>query len=111
MSRVEKNRKKNRKSYYKHRAKRLEKYREYDRTIKLQQKYGITPKQWESMYTVQNGCCAICGKHQSQQNRRLSVDHDHSTGKVRGLLCLSCNAKLGWFENNKNIIDIYLGSI
>lgn len=50
MSKVEKDRKKNKKSYYKHRTKRLQKYKEHDRTIGLQKKYGITPEQWENIY-------------------------------------------------------------
>lgn len=109
MSLAEKNRKKNKKSYYKHRAKRLAKYREHDRTIGLQRKYGITPEQWEDIYRKQNGCCFVCGRHQSMLNRRLCVDHCHTTGKVRGLLCTNCNVKLGWFETNRNSIEIYLG--
>lgn len=111
MSPTEKARKSNRKSYRKHRAKRLEKYRDYDRTIKIQKKYGVTPKQWEEIYNKQNGCCAICGKHQSQEFRRLCIDHNHNDGRVRGLLCTSCNAKLGWFEINQNLIKVYLGNI
>ena len=108
MRTVEKDRAKNKKSYWKHRAKRLEQYRAHDRTVGLLKKYGITPEQWEEIYDNQEGRCFICGKHQSQQNRRLCVDHNHKTGKVRGLLCVSCNAKLGWFENNFDKVTLYL---
>lgn len=39
----------------------------------------------------QHQCCAICAKHESQFTKRLAVDHNHKTGKVRGLLCYRCN--------------------
>jgi len=56
--------------------------------------YGITEEQWQEMFKQQNGVCAICHKHQVY--RRLSVDHNHKTGKVRGLLCVRCNRALGY---------------
>ena len=58
-------------------------------------RYGITVEDYDRMYAEQNGRCAICGLHQSQQQRRLHVDHDHETGEVRGLLCMNCNSLLG----------------
>lgn len=61
----------------------------------LMLRYGITIEQWQEMFDNQNGCCAICGKHQSKMVKTLSVDHDHKTGIVRGLLCHQCNAALG----------------
>jgi len=61
------------------------------RTSLLKFKFGITAEQWDAMYALQKGCCAICGKHQSEFIKRLSVDHNHQTGKVRGLLCAMCN--------------------
>ena len=99
MKTIEQQREANRKSYWKHREKRLKKYREYDRTVKLFKRYGITPEQWEEMYSRQQGCCEICGIHQSQLKIRLSVDHDHKNGNIRGLLCASCNAKLATVED------------
>lgn len=59
-------------------------------------KYGITPEEYNSLFTSQMGCCAGCGIHQSKYNKRLSVDHDHITHKVRGLLCQGCNSVLGY---------------
>lgn len=109
MSKVIKDRDKNKRSYYKNRVKRLNKYREYDRTVKLEQKYGINSKQWQKMFDEQEGCCMICGRHQNEFKYRLAVDHCHITGKVRGLLCTSCNTKLGWFEKYKDLVNIYLG--
>ncbi|KKN26953.1 hypothetical protein LCGC14_0869490 [marine sediment metagenome] len=52
------------------------------------------------MFSTQNGECAICGTHSSELDQALSVDHDHSTGKVRGLLCNSCNLMLGLVKDD-----------
>lgn len=57
---------------------------------------------------LQNGCCAICGKTEEAEGRRLALDHDHETGVVRGLLCLSCNQALGWYEAKHLSIHDYL---
>lgn len=67
---------------------------EKERDWKLGREYGFTPGQYEEMLAAQNGVCAICG--QAKRNgRRLHVDHCHTTGAIRGLLCYSCNALLG----------------
>lgn len=57
--------------------------------------YGITETQYNEMLLQQNGVCAICGNINGS-GRRLCVDHDHATKKVRGLLCDSCNRGLGY---------------
>ena len=81
----------------------------------LRKKYGITPEQYDVMFKQQNGVCAICGKPERVRKNtgvinRLSVDHDHKTGKVRGLLCHSCNVRVGVLDNVKFIekAKIYL---
>ncbi len=95
----------NRKSYVKHLEKRLAAYKHYDRNVKA--KSGLTTEEWDAKYYKQRGRCAICGKHQSQEGKRLAVDHDHVTGKIRGLLCMCCNTKLGWLENNFSSVVHY----
>ena len=60
-------------------------------------KYGITPDDYKAMLDDQNGVCWICKKF---DNKALSVDHDHETAKVRGLLCRKCNRALGLFEDD-----------
>lgn len=66
------------------------------RDIHLIRTYGITPDDYGAMLAAQSGRCAIC--HQEQNGRPLSVDHNHQTEAVRGLLCVRCNSCLGWFE-------------
>ncbi len=56
---------------------------------------------YQAMFLQQNGNCAICGTNQSQLKRELALDHDHATGKLRGLLCDRCNVGLGMFQDNK----------
>jgi len=62
--------------------------------------YGITLEIYNQMLKAQGGVCAICHKEDSKGNH-LSVDHDHSTGKVRGLLCGRCNLALGGFSTQE----------
>lgn len=72
----------------------------------LKRNYGLTLADYDNMLEEQNGCCVICGKDESENGRRLNIDHDHKDGRIRGLLCNWCNLRLGWFEKNeKNIID------
>ena len=57
----------------------------------LKKTYGITLEQYNSLLEKQDYCCAVCGKHQDEEKKRLSVDHNHYTGEIRGLLCTMCN--------------------
>jgi hypothetical protein len=61
----------------------------------LQRKYGITIEEYERMEEEQGFACALCRSPESIEERRLAVDHDHNTGRVRGLLCFKCNTALG----------------
>jgi thiol-disulfide isomerase/thioredoxin len=79
----------------------------YSTTIRNEQlktKYGISLEKYNKMFRDQSGNCAICGKNRSQERRDLGVDHDHVTGKVRGLLCSKCNSALGMFCDNIEIV-------
>jgi hypothetical protein len=66
--------------------------------------YGIEREDWNQMFAEQEGCCAICGKHQSEQKKRLEVDHCHETGHVRALLCTNCNTALGKFYDDPELL-------
>lgn len=62
-------------------------------------RFGITRADYEAMLEAQGGVCWICKREQSS-GRLLAIDHDHSTGDVRGLLCTRCNQGLGFFQDN-----------
>lgn len=81
----------------------------WDRRKKYRRKYGIEVEDFDRMFSEQDGRCLICGKHQVELTKRLAVDHCHTSGQVRGLLCSDCNGKLGWFEMWENNIREYLG--
>ncbi|KKN66086.1 hypothetical protein LCGC14_0475640 [marine sediment metagenome] len=83
--------------HYKETKKEKIAFASYKYNIKI--RYGMTIEDYNKIFIKQNGCCAICGRQQSKQKRRLSVDHNHKTGQIRGLLCQSCNAHLAWLEN------------
>lgn len=69
-------------------------------------KFGIkiTKEEYKKMYSLQNGCCAICSTHVSKCKKDLALDHDHNTGKVRGFLCDQCNTGLGMFKDNTELM-------
>lgn len=69
----------------------------------LMQRYGITLETYSGMLEAQNGKCAICGKDESA-NRNLAVDHCHSIGTIRGLLCTHCNRGLGCFKDSVELL-------
>jgi hypothetical protein len=73
---------------------------------RVQALYGLTPEAYFVLRMVQGNKCAICGKLPiSTGNRqRLHVDHDHVTGRVRGLLCPDCNRGLGSFHDNPGFL-------
>jgi uncharacterized protein (DUF433 family) len=60
-----------------------------------QRRYGITRRAYNKLHAFQHGMCAGCGGPPGAEDGVFRIDHDHATGKVRGLLCLQCNAALG----------------
>lgn len=67
---------------------------------RFQRQYKITVETYFKLLEEQLYRCAICRCHQSDVKRAFSVDHDHKTGKVRALLCTTCNSWLGIIEND-----------
>ena len=65
--------------------------------------YGITIADYDIMFLEQDGVCKICSKA-DPINQHLAVDHCHTTGKVRGLLCTPCNKALGLFEDKQDLL-------
>ena len=80
------------------------------RDLTLNKLYGITVEQYGIMLVAQGSVCAICRQpepaidHRTGDVRRLSVDHCHDTGAVRGLLCTLCNQGIGQFKNDPELL-------
>lgn len=70
----------------------------------LKKHYGITLEDYEELLDEQDNRCTICDIHEDELTKSLVVDHDHKTGKVRGLLCLKCNTILGQADDNIGIL-------
>lgn len=71
-------------------------YRQYQREYHLRNEYGLTVADYDAILARQKGRCKICGGGPNgRQKDRFHVDHDHATGKVRGLLCYRCNKMVG----------------
>lgn len=86
------------------------KRKEYDKSPKrkigkqisnLKIKYGISLQEKKQMLSLQSGLCEICQRFL----KKSCVDHDHITGKIRGLLCLQCNSALGLLKEDSNILQ------
>jgi hypothetical protein len=77
-----------------------------DRAHSLRRNYGISLADYERMATGQQGRCAIC--RELPGKKRLHVDHNHETGKVRGLLCSKCNTGLGLFRDRAGLLHLAL---
>lgn len=75
---------------------------EHNRRYNLKRCYGITPEEYDKMLREQGGTCAICRGTESVG--RLAVDHCHSTGKVRGLLCTNCNQAIGKLKDDAQLL-------
>ena len=94
------------KRYIKNRRKR----KLYQRELQLKCSYGITLEQYNQLILHQNGKCAICNNKETSKNcnrkiKKLSIDHNHKTGEIRGLLCDNCNNLLGRAKDNINILQ------
>lgn len=69
------------------------------RNYHLRRRYGITAEHAERMVAEQGGLCAICREAPAEH-----VDHDHATGRVRGMLCFNCNGALGQFRDRTDLM-------
>ena len=79
---------------------------EYIRYKRLNDKYGVNKEWYEQTLKDQDHRCAICGTLEAKGNgnKHFHVDHDHDTGKVRGLLCAECNTGLGKFQDSVDVL-------
>jgi hypothetical protein len=71
------------------------------RRCDLKRAYRLTEPVFNAMLAEQGGVCKICGRPETCKGKNhLSIDHCHTTGDVRGLLCNQCNRGIGWFRDN-----------
>lgn len=66
---------------------------------------NMTVSRYNELFKSQKGCCAICATKQDDLKRSLCVDHNHSTGEVRGLLCDACNRALGYLKDSTDLLS------
>lgn len=92
------------KTYYFHNKEKM-------RNLELLRKFNITSKIYNNLFKKQSGKCAICKQpepifdNRTNKKRLLSVDHNHKTGEVRGLLCTNCNNGLGRFRDKIKFLN------
>jgi Recombination endonuclease VII len=79
---------------------------ERQRRALLLNQYGLTPEDYARFSANQGLVCAICGTHKpGNGHKQLLVDHDHASGRVRGLLCNACNRGLGDFHDDPELLQ------
>lgn len=74
------------------------------RAYRMKTEYRITEKRYQRLAATQGWLCVICDDKPNERGEKLVVDHDHSTGEVRGLICRRCNTGLGYFRDNPNFL-------
>lgn len=87
----------------------------YVRGVNLRHAHGIDPADYTKMLREQGNVCAVCGNEETGRNQfgllPLAIDHDHTTGQKRGLLCMRCNRALGLLRDDPNVIAKLLAYI
>lgn len=73
------------------------------RAVRLDKKYGMTPEDWDRLHDEQLGRCPICLRTLAEVGS-IHIDHDHTTGKIRGLLCNCCNMGIGQLQDSPDVI-------
>ena len=110
---LERTRERSKKSYAKNRDAVIARTRKFIennpdaiRGYRLKGLYGITIAEYDALVIAQGGVCAICKTSPSEKKNHvgLYVDHNHTTGKVRGLLCRDCNSALGLFQDSQDVL-------
>jgi len=71
---------------------------------RLQRNYGISLADYDEALEAQDNGCAICGKTEAEEGKRLAVDHNHETDQVRGLLCENCNRAIGLLRHDPELL-------
>ena len=81
--------------------------KDYQINYQMTRNYGIGLDEYNTMFTNQQGKCAICSGEppKNQHKKRLNIDHCHATGKVRGLLCDACNRAIGLLKDSPDLLN------
>lgn len=74
------------------------------RELHISKRYGISVETYRKMFESHNSLCAVCGKPETIKNKVLSVDHNHTTGQIRGLLCGHCNRAIGYLREDLSLL-------
>jgi hypothetical protein len=74
------------------------------RDVQLNRTFGITLEEYNELLNKQNGVCSICGDPPTIDQKKFSIDHDHITGKIRGILCRGCNVGIGHFKDDPELL-------
>jgi len=83
----------------------IEKCTAHARKSNLKIKFKMSIEDYNALLDSQNGKCSLCNKTPEENGKALSVDHNHKTGKVRGLLCDNCNKGIGFLKENTEILQ------
>jgi hypothetical protein len=75
------------------------------REWQYKKRFGITIETYNQMLLEQNNSCAVCERQPTDFKRKFSIDHDHKTGEIRGLLCDNCNHALGMVNDNSLLLQ------
>lgn len=79
------------------------------REIRREHRIGVSPGTYELLIALHGEVCAICGADKpggkGAANNQFCIDHDHETGKIRGLLCTSCNVGIGMLRHNTELLN------
>ncbi len=78
--------------------------REYQQEYHRIKTFGVGNEEYNGMLAKQNNSCAICKCDRSEVNRNFAVDHCHTSGKIRALLCVNCNLGLGNFKDSPTFL-------
>jgi hypothetical protein len=76
---------------------------EQERWRRIKTKYNLTQGEWEDIFESQGRRCAICGTTEPNSSYNWHTDHNHDTGKVRGILCCNCNRAIGFLNNPSHL--------
>lgn len=94
---------------YRHKSGLSSSCRDCNKYLSKMRRYGITRDEYDRLFALQGGLCAICKMPEVQVHKgvvqTLSVDHDHDTGMIRGLLCHLCNHGLGQFRDRIDLLE------